>query len=120
MRLKFFLLLGIMLILSFVFNPVFHTKAEDSKVLDIDTFPQDRFLEMDLLKPGDKIISSLDVINKGNILFTYKTKATYSGGSKKYYDALKINVKDSKNHVLYNGNLKDFKVLRIKKTSYIY
>jgi LPXTG-motif cell wall-anchored protein len=115
MKLKLFLLLGIILTLSVVFNPVFCTKAEERKDLDIDTFPNKRFLEMDMLKPGDKIISSLDVINKGNILFTYKTNAEFSGGSKKYFNALLINVKDGKKHVLYNGKLKDFKGLDPRK-----
>lgn len=111
MKFKIVLLIGFILVLNIVFNPRFDTKAEGEKVLDIDTFPREKFLEMDQLKPGDKIISSLDVLNKGNILFSYSTKAEFSGGSREYYDALEIKIKDQKDQLLFEGKLKDFKGL---------
>ena len=84
-------------------------------MLDIETFPKDKFLDVDHLKPGDKVMSSLDVINNGNLLFTYQTIAEFAGGSMKYYDSLKLEIKDGDNKVLYNGSLKDFKGLEPRR-----
>ncbi|ALC90201.1 hypothetical protein AM500_10705 [Bacillus sp. FJAT-18017] len=115
MKLKLLLLVTVFVMLLVINSPISQTNAQVSQKLKIETFPSEKFLDVGMLKPGDKVITTLDVINTGNILFSYKTTASFNGGSKKYYDALHLNIKDQNGKVLYNGSLKDFKGLEPRK-----
>jgi hypothetical protein len=111
-------ILYIVLVMIFVLNsPMPPAHAERSQTLDIETFPKDKFLEIDRLKPGDTVSSSLDVINNGSLVFTYKTTAQFTGGSKKYYDSLHLNIKDNTGMVLFDGSLKDFNGIKPRQLS---
>ncbi|MEB1808121.1 MAG: LPXTG cell wall anchor domain-containing protein [Bacillaceae bacterium] len=110
--------LGLFAIMILVYTPLFKTGANEvPEILSIDTFPKEKFINLDNLKPGDKIRSAIEVQNTGNINFSYRTIAEFNGGSKKYYDVLTLEVLDENNQPLYSGSLKDFQGLSERKLS---
>ncbi|UZJ80078.1 LPXTG cell wall anchor domain-containing protein [Fictibacillus sp. KU28468] len=115
-KLKFMFTLVLLAALSLSFTPLMKTEAEaPPNVIDIDTFPQKHVIDIDQLKPGDRIKDSLEIRNNGNVEFGYNSKAIYKGGSKKYYNQLLLEISDQKSDLLFNGKLKNFKGFKLRK-----
>ncbi|MYL34529.1 LPXTG cell wall anchor domain-containing protein [Pontibacillus yanchengensis] len=94
-----------------VYTPYNKTNAtESSPIIDIATSPSQRIIELTNMKPGDKVMSNLKVLNKGNKDFDYVVSARMGGGDSDLYNRLLLKVYTG-NKVLYNDNLKNFKSL---------
>jgi LPXTG-motif cell wall-anchored protein len=118
-KVKFAVLLSFLLILTLAQTPFLETGANEApKVLDISTFPQDTFIEMNNLKPGDSVISSIKIKNDGNVDFIYNGRSSLKEGSEKYYNQLLLTITDSQNKVLFDGLVKDFKFFDSRKINY--
>ncbi|WP_100333261.1 LPXTG cell wall anchor domain-containing protein [Bacillus alkalisoli] len=118
MKIKYLLVLIISTVFFIIYTPIFQTGATDSeKVLIIETFPSSTFINLGGLKPGDQIIKPLEVLNKGNIGFSYSTFVEFNGGSQKYYNALELTVLDSDNNMFFDGKVQDFQGLSDRKVS---
>jgi LPXTG-motif cell wall-anchored protein len=85
------------------------------KVIDIGLNKEETYIELEALKPGDRIIDSIKIRNQGNVDIIYNHYTELKSGSKKYYDQLIIKVTDSTNCILYEGMLKDFTKIENRK-----
>ncbi|WP_370222902.1 hypothetical protein [Cytobacillus sp.] len=113
---KVFTFLSILSLLFLLYTPLSKTEADQvPDYIDIDTFPQNIFIDMGELKPGDKIITTINIQNKGTIDFTYFTYSEFLEGSLPYFNALKVTISDEGNHILYNGFLHGLKHLDPRK-----
>jgi LPXTG-motif cell wall-anchored protein len=118
-KVKFAVLLSLLLILTLAQTPFLETGANEApKVLDISTFPQDTFIEMNNLKPGDSVISSIKIKNDGNVDFIYNGRSSLKEGSEEYYNQLLLTITDSQNKVLFDGLVKNFKFFDSRRISY--
>jgi LPXTG-motif cell wall-anchored protein len=104
-KINYLVLITISLALILNFSPIIRSSAKTSTILDIDTTPKEYFIIVDRLKPGDKILSSIEVRNIGNLNFFYNLKSEFTSGSKEYFNALLFSIKDEKGKVIYSGKL---------------
>ncbi|MFE1243001.1 LPXTG cell wall anchor domain-containing protein [Fictibacillus sp. NPDC058756] len=110
MNFKLLTILSLITALLISFTPLLKTGADEApKVIDISTFPKDTFIEMNNMKPGDSVISSLEIKNDGNVDFIYNGKSRLKEGSIEYYNKLLLTITDSNNIILFDGLVKDFK-----------
>jgi LPXTG-motif cell wall-anchored protein len=104
-KINYLVLITISLALILNFSPIIRSSAKTSTILDINTTPKEYFIIVDRLKPGDKILSSIEVRNIGNLNFFYNLKSEFTSGSKEYFNALLFSIKDEKGKVIYSGKL---------------
>ncbi|UTE77535.1 transcription factor S-II central domain-containing protein [Rossellomorea sp. KS-H15a] len=106
----------LIMILGIINTPFLSTVAETApKVIDISLDRGETFIELNALKPGDRILDSIKVKNDGNVNITYNHFAEFRGGSEKYFNKILLNVKDSNNNILYEGLIKDFNEIESRK-----
>jgi LPXTG-motif cell wall-anchored protein len=82
----------------------------DQKEIDIATSPHKVFFNLTNLKPGDYTSKVLTVHNNGSQDFKYLFSNKFLSGSEKFYNELKLKVKDDQG-ILFNGLIKDFETL---------
>ncbi|MGD7022837.1 TasA family protein [Rossellomorea vietnamensis] len=108
------LLIIIMSILAIIIFPNVSLAEQDEyveeKELDISVSPLNIFINVDNLKPGDRVTKVLTVSNSGKQDFSYIFTNSFLTGSEKFYNQLQLVVIDE-GKKLYEGNLKDFEKL---------
>ncbi|MFG6118821.1 MULTISPECIES: LPXTG cell wall anchor domain-containing protein [Thalassobacillus] len=101
-------IVALVLILVIPNHPLAETNGK--KEIDISTSPKNVLFNTDNIKPGDTITREITIKNNGLQDFRYLFTSEFSKGSKMFYDALLLTVKDKEN-ILFDGMLKDFKEL---------
>ncbi|WP_113928310.1 TasA family protein [Bacillus sp. P14.5] len=100
----------ITIILVLFLIPIKSYAETNNNQLDVSTSPHKILFDLTNLKPGDTISRDLLVINNGEQDFHYIISNKFTGGSKKFYNQLLLEISDEKG-IIFKGNLNDFSKL---------
>ncbi|MDQ0297783.1 LPXTG-motif cell wall-anchored protein [Salibacterium salarium] len=101
-------LYGIIALFFLILKPFGSTVALDAApVVDLTTSPENRFIEVDNLKPGDYMTRSITVNNEGNQDVNYVMTSQKQSGSDLLFEQLDLSVADDKT-TLYQGKMHEF------------
>ncbi|MCQ6268030.1 LPXTG cell wall anchor domain-containing protein [Fictibacillus sp. WQ 8-8] len=112
---KLVLIYSIILLTIVIIYPVGNTGASKTSVkIDLATSPSGSLFNVNNMKPGDSATRTIVLKNKGNVPFSYSSRAQYKKDSKKLYNQLHLLLKD-KSIVLFDGPLSQFHKLKPRK-----
>ncbi|RXT04387.1 hypothetical protein [Ammoniphilus sp. CFH 90114] len=90
------------------FTPYDSTQAMRSgQYIGISSGPTTRFLDIEDLKPGDEVVSTIKVQNEDEINYFYTIRLRNISGSKELYNKFDLQISDAIK-VLYRGSLSQY------------